>query len=250
MLSPRMNEINHRGTRLERRDLREHVVDARRLRAIVARGVVLRLADLDVFHDAVDDVRGEALAARVPELGHRPRVIKLEPERFRELEARIAQEREVASRDLHVIRPRGHHRRVVDAVHQNFVDPGRLERVLPREVARDLARGSGGSERAGEADDDRLLSRQARRHVDLEVGGEVLVQLDRGEGVAHLDHHLARVRRRRRSGKNECVIDSTIRGIKIKISHLAARQPRSEAWARSSPTFDRFTFQLTDELFL
>ena len=166
----RQKSFSIRLCRLELGDELEHVVDAGVLGEVISRGIVrasLVLGHLDHLDDAVDDVHAEALAPVGAELTHRSGVVEGHAERCGELGVWVSEEGDVGSGDLLVHRPRAHHRRVIDAVHEHFVDSGSLEFVLSREISRDLARGSGGCEGAGEADHDGLLAREARGGVHL-----------------------------------------------------------------------------------
>ena len=60
--------------------------------------------------------------------------------------------------------------RIVHAVHEDLLHTGFLERFLLLKVPRHLLIGSGGGERAGQADDHNVLSRAVLRHIHLRRG--------------------------------------------------------------------------------
>ena len=102
-----------------------------------------------------------------------------------------------------ILGPSLHDRGVVDAVHEDLVDPLRLESVLLRKVSGDLLRGSGRRERAGQAHQNDLLPGDVPGDVHLRRR-EAEVDLDRLRadarlavdvviaGVAHRGHDGAR----------------------------------------------------------
>ena len=94
--------------------------------------------------------------------------------------------------NLLIDRPRPHDGGVVHAHHQHLIDPARAQRVLPREVSRDLTRRSRRRERAGPADDERFFTGETRAHLHRRrPGGLVRLRDDVGELVAD-GHHRER----------------------------------------------------------
>jgi len=77
-----------------------------------------------------------------------------------------------------IVRPCVHHGAIVDADHDDLVDPFGLELVLSCKVSRDLGCGSRGSERSRQTDHDHFLSGASSSHLDFDVR------------VGHLDFHV------------------------------------------------------------
>ena len=134
---------------LQRGDILEHVIDARRFRTVVTRRIIGRLAHVDHLDDAVVDVHGESFASLRSELRARSRRRQFHTQSLGHQRVRIGDKRDVTSLDLLILRPRPHDGGVVDAHDQHFVDPRALQSILSREISRDLTRGSRGRERAG-----------------------------------------------------------------------------------------------------
>jgi len=137
-------------------DERQHRLDEGGLGLGIASRVVLRLGDLDHLDDAVDDVHRGALAAHRVRTKHasgarvrREHNVERDGERRLRVGDKLDQ---VRAREALVLLPARHDRAVVDAVDIDLVDPSVLKLALNLGFleARDLARGSGGGEGAGE----------------------------------------------------------------------------------------------------
>lgn len=172
-------------------ELREDVIHARGRRIGVARWIVWSGRDIDGLDDAIVDDHGETLAAHGAEHGHRTRVVELHTEHTSELSPCVGHKTDHGARSALVLGPARHHGTVVDAEDNNISDTLGLQRLLLRQVARDLLRGSGRRERARQANQDALLALEDvyKRYL---CRREVLVQGGvRWEGVADLhDNHL------------------------------------------------------------
>merc|ERR1740130_2373723 len=85
----RCGQKRRAAARLERGDAGEHVVDARRLREVVAGGVVRLLADLHGLDHAIVNEHAEPLGALGAKLAHRARVGELQAKGADKLRSRV-----------------------------------------------------------------------------------------------------------------------------------------------------------------
>mmetsp|Transcript_13957 Transcript_13957/g.45028 ORF Transcript_13957/g.45028 Transcript_13957/m.45028 type:complete len:270 (+) Transcript_13957:21-830(+) len=188
-----------------RLELREDVLHERRARVVVAGGVALGVAHVELLERAVVEDGGVALRAHVAELGRHLVRGHREAHGLGELAAGVREHgHEALGLDVHLVGPGLHDRRVVDAVDEDLVDSLGLELVLLAHVPGNLRAGSGRRERPGEAQDDRFFAGEARGHVDR-VEGELLHE-DRvgGHRIADGDvghRRRARAGARRREGR-------------------------------------------------
>ena len=142
-------------------------------RTVIAGRVLLAgrtlLRDLRELDGAVLDVEGEALAALIPQLAHRTRVVERHAKRAGDAATRVAHHRDEAALlvDTLVLGPSVHHRAIVDAINDHFVDAKRLEVFRLLKVAWHLPRGSGRGESSRQADNNDLLAGDALGEIDL-----------------------------------------------------------------------------------
>lgn len=172
-------------------ELREDVFHARGRRIVVARWIVWSGGDIDGLDDAIVDDHGETLAAHGAEHGHWTRVVELHTEHTSKRSTCVGHKTHHGANGALVLGPARHHGTVVDAEDNNISDTLGLQRLLLRQVARDLLRGSGRRERARQANQDDFLALEDvyKRYL---CGRKALVQdgVSR-EGVADLhDNHL------------------------------------------------------------
>jgi len=187
---------------------REHILDARSLRTSIASRVVSRLGDLKDLDFSALDKQSRTLATlgvhAQCNVWSRKAIHKgilsarhNEPESRRELGLRVSDEvNQLRAGETLVLLPGHHHGAIVDADHKDLLDPCLLKSAVNLGFleARDLARGSGGSE--GSRQRHHQILSEARRHRFPSLDGtgvvssEALVVHDRvsGEGITNLDH--------------------------------------------------------------
>mmetsp|Transcript_8491 Transcript_8491/g.30546 ORF Transcript_8491/g.30546 Transcript_8491/m.30546 type:complete len:231 (-) Transcript_8491:30-722(-) len=180
----------HRPCRLEQRKdvLHAGLRRDRALRVVVSGGVAIRLAHLDVLHDAILDDEHEALAPGVAQSVLGAGVVHAHADGLRELAPGVRQERDDRAIHSLVLRPRLHHGAVVHAVDQDLINALGLQVNLLAQIARDLHRGSAWREGTRQPQDDDCFALRALQHVDLPDWVEAMVDGDRRDRVPRRDH--------------------------------------------------------------
>jgi len=164
----------------------DHGRGAGHLGEIVTSGVTSLLGHFEQPDDTIFEVNGRALAATVQAFGLWPGMIKLDIKHIRELTRGIGHEsnKTIGFIDVLLGGPGLHHRAVVDAKHDDFVDSLLFKIVRSLNIAWNLNVGSGRGIGAGKGNQQHVFSGNSLPQIDF-FGWKTKIQIDRWDTITH-----------------------------------------------------------------